>query len=169
MVQSPDWRGALDGVARLFRYEGRGKQAVQRLKFSRATALAKPMSEKLRRFAIDLGLSEVDFIIPVPIHWTRRFLRGFNQSELLCEEIGASLVRTNILRRKRATRPQVGLTPDERRQNLLNAFECRSDVSGKRILLVDDVITTGHTVGECAKTLKVKGAMEVRAIAFTGS
>jgi len=168
-VQTPDWRGALDGVARLFRYEGRSEQAVQRLKFSRATVLARPMSTKLFAFVEELGLDAADFIVPVPIHWSRRYHRGFNQSELLCESFPRESTKTKMLERIRATRPQVGLTPDERRQNLRNAFACRTNVAGKKILLVDDVITTGHTVGECAKTLKNAGALEVMAVAFAGS
>ena len=167
-VQTPDWRGALDGVARLYRYEGRADQAVQRLKFSRATVLALPMAEKLRAFSEELGLDAADLVIPVPIHWSRRYYRGFNQSELLCERMDWAMVKAKALRRVRATRPQVGLTPDERRQNLQSAFACRADVYGKKVLLVDDVITTGHTVGECAKTLKAAGALEVMAIAFCG-
>jgi ComF family protein len=127
------------------------------------------MAEKLRIFAEDLGLDAADVVIPVPIHWSRRFHRGFNQSELLCEAMESTIVKPKALRRIRATRPQVGLTPEERRHNLQNAFACQADVSGKKVLLVDDVITTGHTVGECAKTLKNAGALEVTAIAFAGS
>lgn len=168
-VQTPDWRGALDGVARLFRYQGRSEQAVQRLKFSRATVLARPMSAHLIQYVEELGLDAADLVIPVPIHWSRRFYRGFNQSELLCEAFPREVVSTKALKRVRATRPQVGLSPDERRQNLRNAFACGADVAGKKVLLVDDVITTGHTVGECAKTLKNAGVLEVMAIAFAGS
>ena len=131
--------------------------------------LAHPMAEKLRQFVEVLGLDAADLVIPVPIHWSRRYYRGFNQSELLCEGIPADLMVSRSLKRVRATRPQVGLTPDERRQNLRDAFACRSNVAGKKILLVDDVITTGHTVGECAKTLKNAGALEVMAVAFAGS
>ena len=142
---------------------------MQRLKFSRATVLARPMSEKLHSFVEALGLDAADLIIPVPIHWSRRYYRGFNQSELLCERFSRELIETRLLKRVRATRPQVGLTPDERRQNLRNAFACGKDITGKKVLLVDDVITTGHTVGECAKTLKNAGALEVMAVAFAGS
>ena len=168
-VHAPEWRGALDGVARLYRYEGRAEQAVRRLKFSRATALAAPMAERFAKFAMRVGLDEPDLIVPVPIHWSRRYLRGFNQSELLCEGFDRSKVRTDVLRRIRATRPQVGLTPDERRVNLSGAFRAEDALRGLSVLLVDDVITTGHTVGECAKTLKAAGALVVNALAFCGN
>ena len=168
-VQTPDWRGGLDGVARLYRYEGRAEQAVQRLKFSRATVLARPMALRLREYAEKLGLDGAELIVPVPIHWSRRFYRGFNQSELLCEGFEPGSIMRGLLRRVRATRPQVGLTPEERRTNLHDAFRCIGEANGKSILLVDDVCTTGHTVGECARVLKEAGAREVRAIAFCGT
>jgi len=166
-VKSPRWRGALDGVARIYRYEGRAEQAVRRLKYSRATVLGEPMAAMLAAFAVQMGLDDADLVVPVPIHWTRRCFRGFNQSDLLSE--GFERVDAKSLIRIRATRPQVGLSPDQRRRNLQDAFRCEVDVSGMNILLIDDVITTGHTVGECARTLKDSGALSVRAAAFCGS
>lgn len=166
-VKSPRWRGALDGVARIYLYEGRAEQAVRRLKYSRATVLGEPMAELLSEYSAKVGMDDADMVLPVPIHWTRRCYRGFNQSDLLVESF--ERVKAGALQRIRATRPQVGLNPDQRRRNLLGAFRCRGDVAGKTILLVDDVITTGHTVGECARTLKDAGALSVRALAFCGS
>lgn len=168
-VQSPKWRGALDGVARLYKYEGRAEQAVRRLKFSRATVLAEPMSRRLESFASDLGLTSAEIVMPVPIHWTRRFHRGFNQSQLLCGAFPQDNVTHQALRRVRATRPQVGLTPEQRRLNLSGAFRASDEVMNRSVLLVDDVITTGHTVGECARALKDAGATQVWAVAFCGS
>jgi competence protein ComFC len=168
-VRTPAWRGGLDGVAHLYHYEGRARQAVQRLKFDRATLLARPMADAIASFVTRSGLDSADFFLPVPIHWVRRAYRGFNQSELLCERLDPRRVRTDLLRRVRATRPQVGLAPDERRRNLLGAFLAKPGVSGASVVLVDDVITTGHTVGECARALKEAGALEVRAVAFCGS
>lgn len=166
-LATPKWRGDLDGVGRLFLYEGRAEQAVRRLKYSRATSLAEPMAHLLAEYVADLSLEDVDLVVPVPIHWTRLYFRGFNQSEMLCE--AQKRVDSRVLKRIRATRPQVGLNPQERRRNLVDAFRCDGSVAGKTVLLVDDVITTGHTVGECARTLKTAGALSVRAVAFCGS
>lgn len=163
---SPEWRGALDGVARIYVYEGRAEQAVRRLKYSRATSLARPMANLMAEFASRAGLLDADLIVPVPIHWTRRSGRGFNQSDLLCESLPR--IDAHVMKRTKATRPQVGLNPQQRRRNLIDAFQCAPSVVGKSVLLVDDVITTGHTVDECARTLKRAGAISVRALAFCG-
>ncbi|HVL38755.1 MAG TPA: ComF family protein [Fimbriimonadaceae bacterium] len=150
-------------------YEGRAAQAVQRLKYERATSLAAPMSALLRQNLVQHGLLEVDAIVPVPIHWQRRNLRGFNQSELLCEALERDLVQPDLLRRIRATRPQVGLTPEQRLHNLRGAFAAQSAVAGLRVLLIDDVITSGHTVRECARALRDEGAAWVGACSFAGA
>lgn len=165
-IQPPEWRGALDGVFRVYVYEGRAEQAVRRLKYSRATTLAGPMSLLIADHVHRVGLAEADVFMPVPIHWTRRYYRGFNQAELL----GDALMKGNprVLHRIRATRPQVGLNPQERRRNLIGAFQSQGDLSGKSVVLIDDVITTGHTVEECAKALKGSGAERVYAVAFCG-
>ncbi|HRK21092.1 MAG TPA: ComF family protein [Fimbriimonadaceae bacterium] len=165
-IVPPEWRGALDGVSRAYQYEGRAEQAVRRLKYSRATTLAGPMSLVLLEQAQRVGLAEPSVVIPVPIHWTRRYYRGFNQAELLAEALPT--FDSKRVRRIRATRPQVGLTLAERRRNLIGAFQCSGDLSGQTVVLVDDVITTGHTVEECAKVIKASGAERVYALAFCG-
>jgi len=109
---------------------------------------------------------EIDFVVPVPIHWRRRCDRGFNQSELLCEEWPLERVSFDVLARIRATRPQVGLTLEERRNNLKGAFHASPSVAGKSVILIDDVYTSGGTVNECAKTLKQNGARWVGAYVF---
>ncbi len=152
----------------LFEYEGRASQAVKRLKYECATSLADPMAALMSTSADKLKLLEVDGIVPVPIHWSRRYHRGFNQAELLCEQMPPLLVDRKLLRRTRATRPQVGLSGEERSRNIQNAFEASYDVSGKRILLVDDVLTTGNTANECARTLLAAGAKEVKGLFFAG-
>jgi ComF family protein len=168
-LAEPEWRGGLDAIARLYRYEGRAEQAVRRLKYSRATLLGKPMADRLALFAQTLGVDDLDAIVPVPIHWTRRCYRGFNQSEMLCEAFDPRRVRTELLVRKKATRQQVGLDPEQRRLNLAEAFRASPAVAGMSILLVDDVITSGHTARECARTLKAAGAIQVIALAFAGN
>ena len=153
----------------LYHYTGRAGQAVRRLKFSRATSLAAPMAERLsvayeREFA-----GEVDAIVPVPLHWTRRFMRGFNQSELLCFGLPEALIKPTLLRRVRATQPQSSLDPRARLVSLADAFRAAPAVAGKSILLVDDVVTSGSTASECARTLREAGAASVALLAFAGS
>lgn len=160
--------GPLDGVARRFHYRGRAEQAVTRLKYSRVTSLAEPMAAHIESFARALNLLNHDAFVPVPIHVSRRRYRGFNQSSLLCERLPRELVYPGLLKRIRATQPQAGLDPESRRKNLLGAFQADPQAAGKRIVLVDDVLTSGHTAIECAKVLKDAGAIEVVALAFAG-
>ncbi len=102
---------------------------------------------------------------PLPLDWRRRWARGFNQSELLAREVarrwGAPLARP--VRRTRATAPQAGLTRAERRVNVGGAFAVRRPeaVRGLRVLLIDDVLTTGATASACAGALKRAGARSV--------
>lgn len=159
--------GPLDFVCSLYAYEGRAAQAVRRLKYSRATSLARPLSEWMLEGFERFGLA-ADAVIPIPIHWSRRCLRGFNQAELLSERLPRDLVRPELLARVKATRPQVGLSRDERMRNLAGAFRASPTVRGLSVLLIDDVVTSGHTAAECASELRRCGATEVGVLALTG-
>lgn len=153
----------------VYRYSGRASQAVLRLKYSRATALGEPMANLLASRAIDMGLLEGVEIVPVPIHWTRRAWRGFNQAELLCARLPREAMHRSWLRRVRATKSQAGLSAEQRQRNLQGAFVASAQVKGRNILLVDDVVTTGHTAIACAEALYEMGALEVGIIAFAGN
>lgn len=143
----------------LYPYEGRAAQAVKRLKFEDATSLGATMAADLAQGIEDLGKTDVDAAVPVPIHWSRRCERGYNQSEMLAQALPN--VRSDVLSRNRATRPQVGLSPEERLRNLRGAFTVTADVVGLSILLLDDVVTSGGTAFECARTLREAGAARV--------
>ncbi|HXA65093.1 MAG TPA: ComF family protein, partial [Bryobacteraceae bacterium] len=108
---------------------------------------------------------EFDVIVPMPLHWRKRWQRGFNQSALLASEIGrrTNIPLRNVLRRIRPTATQAGLTNAKRRQNVSGAFHSRPRPSlhGQRVLLVDDVMTTGATAASCARALKMAGAKRV--------
>ncbi|RYG48728.1 ComF family protein [bacterium] len=143
------------------RYEGRAGQAVRRLKYERATSMAKPMAEESERIAGGLSF---EVAVPVPIHFSRRAERGFNQAELLSECLRN--VESDWLRRVKRTRPQVRMTPETRRTNLAGAFRADPRVSGKHVLLIDDVFTSGATARECAAALRVAGAREVGIVTF---
>jgi ComF family protein len=145
--------GSYDGTLRklihLFKFDG-----VQPLKrvLGRYLALCLPREERF------------DAVVPMPLHWRRRWQRGFNQSELLAREIAR---RWNVpvrkaVRRRRATAPQAALTSAQRRRNVQGAFEARKGtLKGMRVLLVDDVLTTGATASACARALKRAGAAHV--------
>jgi ComF family protein len=106
-------------------------------------------------------------IIPVPLHPTRQRERGFNQASLLAELLSAevSIPSKLLLERVRYTTTQTALDRAERMENLHNAFRLRKnmDVRGLRVLLIDDVLTTGSTLNECARILKRAGAISVHA------
>jgi ComF family protein len=113
-------------------------------------------------------------IVPVPLHTRRLRQRGFNQAGLLARELGRRLQRTvrfDVLRRKQWTEPQTRLNREARRSNVRNAFEVAlpGEVKDGRIVLLDDVYTTGSTLSECAGELKSTGAREVVALTVTRS
>lgn len=148
------------------------RRAVLRLKFGQQVALVGPLARLLAE-ELRQGLTEwqPDALVPVPIHWRRLLERGFNQSDLLARSVGrhAGLPVWRVLRRTRATPHQVGLSAAEREENLRGAFELtpRHKVHGARLVLVDDVRTTGTTLSECAAVLRNAGAAEVFALTVT--
>jgi ComF family protein len=112
---------------------------------------------------------EYDLIVPVPLHPERLRWRGFNQALLLARRVGRSLrapVDAFSLIRTRNTQPQVELQESDRKSNVQDGFALvqESRLSGKRVLLIDDVYTSGATVGECARVLKQNGAKEVNVL-----
>jgi ComF family protein len=157
----------MEPVAAVGPYEGVLREAIHGLKYGRRRALAVPLGELLaRRLEEEFADWQPEFLTPVPIHWRRRWQRGFNQAELLAEELAQLYgvgVDTESLRRVRHTRSQVGLSSELRRRNLADAFRvCRPEsVKGRRVLLVDDVCTTRTTLMECARALRAAGAQTV--------
>jgi ComF family protein len=111
-----------------------------------------------------------DAIVPMPLHWLRRWRRGFNQAELLSRALSrqTGLPVRCLVRRKRFTAAQAGLTNAGRRANVTGAFRVPrpESVKGLRLLLIDDVFTTGATAGACARALKRAGASRVAVLAL---
>ncbi len=138
--------------------------AIHGLKYDGYRVLAEPLAHLLDEAYHRYNLN-VDAIVPVPLHWTRLRERGFNQSHLLATHLGRQLdisVDATTLLRTHKTETQAKLSGQARRQNVIQAFECTDTrLQDKRILLIDDVCTTGSTLDACAKTLKTHGAKSV--------
>ena len=112
--------------------------------------------------------SEIECLVPVPLHWTRRLARGYNQARVIAKRLTHPTARlvTDLVRIRRTKVQPSAATPAARARNVKGAFAVRSDhrFAGKRICLVDDIKTSGATLNECAKTLKQAGADKVYAL-----
>ncbi|MFW5698160.1 MAG: ComF family protein, partial [Fimbriimonadaceae bacterium] len=157
--------GPLDYVQTKYRFTGRAAQLVKRLKYQRITALSQELAREMRE--VYLQMAETDLVLPMPIHWSRRFERGFNQAEILAEQLPS--VRSDVCKRVRRTPPQASLPPEERGLMLAGAFRCSYEVKGKHVLLVDDVITSGHTAEACAQSVREAGAARIGLLTLCAS
>ncbi len=158
-----------DGITAPYRWTGVVQELVYALKYRNVRASAPRLAELMSDHLMESSIP-ADVIAPVPLHPSRERERGYNQSELLARGISKSTgipVANGVLARIRNTPPQVSMsTPEERRRNVVGAFTCVGDVAGKRVLLVDDVVTTGATVAECAAQLRQAGAVSVWVLSF---
>lgn len=144
-------------------YENTLRRLIHLFKYSRFEPLAKPLAAMLVR-ALPQDES-FDAVACVPMHWRKRLRRGFNQAELLAREVSRlrGVPYLSALERKRSAEAQASLTDAQRRANAAGAFRIsrRADVSGKRVLLIDDVMTTGATAHACGAVLRRAGAKSV--------
>jgi ComF family protein len=159
---------AFDGALRLGTYEGLLRDVVLRMKHQLGEGLAEVIGRLWAEHAeSSLRDFKADVVMPIPLHWWRQWRRGYNQSEALARALAARLrlpCRPRWLRRVRATAMQTQQTSSSgRRENVRGAFAVRRGVtlSGKTVLLVDDVMTTGSTCHEAARALRQAGAVRV--------
>lgn len=150
----------------VFQYNEAVSESIYRFKYHNQRTYAgfygKAMAKQYGKLILKLG---VEAIIPVPISEKKRILRGYNQAELIGKELAGLVNRpleTNLLVRIKNTVPQKELTPQQRRNNLKNAFKINENiVKYKVVLLVDDIYTTGSTIDACAGVLKTAGVEKV--------
>lgn len=156
-----------DASVAALRYGGKTRELIHRYKFLGKTRLAGALGPLLCAALNRAGAMEgIDLVIPVPLHRRRLFQRGYNQSWLLAAEVGKAFgvpVACDLLVRARFTRPQFALSRADRRKNIKNAFTVLAPgrLAGKAVLLVDDIMTTGATLGEAARAMKREGAARV--------
>ncbi len=162
------------GIHSVAVYEDALKIAIHRFKFKKRKKLAEPLGLLLIKYLTHtpvLRIEEIDVIIPVPLHPKRKTERGYNQVKLLAEVVqkyfGTPVV--SALERTRDTTAQFDLHRNERFKNINQAFKVNDHKSiyEKRILLMDDIYTTGATIAECTKTLKIAGAKRVEILTLS--
>jgi ComF family protein len=162
-IEPPGWDWARAGAA----YEGVVRDAIHALKFGGKRALARPLAQLIGEQWPPLA-RDVVALVPVPLGRPRERERGFNQAALLAERLAHDLgvaVRPRWLKRLRDTQPQSDLGAAERQANVRGAFEARPEVAGHHVVVVDDVLTTGATVAECARALRAAGAARIGVVA----
>jgi ComF family protein len=155
-------------------YNGPLQEAVYQIKYLKRPELAQvlaftmlpPTVALLQTFDAlkqgELSINKGAIIVPVPLHKDKLKERGFNQAEELAISVGKLLdwkIDSRSLKRIRATRPQFGLSRGQRRRNLSGAFEASKSLAGKRVILVDDVLTSGATLYECAQAVATAGGI----------
>lgn len=149
-------------------YSGALAEAIHLMKFSGLRRLAQPLG----RLLLSLEIPECDGIVPVPLSIKGLRERGFNQTLLISQVLSKELkipIFMDSLFKKKDTPPQIGLTAKERLKNVKGAFEVRGGINNLKLLLLDDVMTTGATVRECSKTLIKAGAKEVIVVTLARS
>lgn len=161
----------LDGAVMGYKYSGALKEMLHKLKFEGESKFLQPLAEEAAFLVQAYGESGFDMVISVPTDAARRKQRGFDIPESIFAQALAvkGAWKPQVLARIRATAPQYGLTPDKRRSNVRGCFAVQGDVRGAKILLVDDILTTGATLDEAAKILKQAGAKSVYALTLFGS
>lgn len=153
-------------------YDDHSKQLVHRFKYRKHTVLASLLSEWTGQ-AGEKWITDADLICAVPLHWRRMAQRGYNQSAIMAQRIAEKYsrpYRPQLIKRLRYTPPQASLSRNERQKNVQGLFRIdprfSEQINGARVVLVDDVITTGATIEACCKALKKAGVAHITVLAF---
>ncbi|MBV1759334.1 MAG: ComF family protein [Dethiosulfatibacter sp.] len=153
----------------LFQYRDKTKTLINDFKYHNKSYLYKMFGYQMVKFLKDVDLTDISAVVPVPIHKSKELKRGYNQSELLASYISFNLglPMLKLVKRNKDTTPQNRLEGYARWNNISGAFEISKGVSvPSKILLVDDIYTTGATVNECSKVLKQNGANKIVCLAL---
>jgi len=169
-VHCVEWHTSIDGIRGSFEFGGTIRNAIYELKYNNIRALAPLLAQLLHEFITEFPLPG-EVLLPVPLHSKRVKERGYNQSGLLAAELGKLInipVNETCLVRKIATTSQTKTkNVYERRRNVSSAFTCRNDeLRDKKVILIDDVTTSGATFDACAKALKESGVKSVWGLAL---
>ncbi len=152
------------------RYENQVKRSLRRFKFHGRQTYAAAYGPLLRACAQDHFPTPPDLVTWAPLHWRRRYRRGYDQARLLAREAARAygMEPVRLLDKVRHTRPQSSLPGRAREANAADAYRLRrgAEVAGRRVLLVDDVVTTGSTLSACGRVLLAAGAAEVVCLAL---
>jgi len=164
----------LDSFAAVWYYEGSVRKSLLRYKFYNARSFAGPYGRLLAMKLLQIHPEGFEVLTWVPVSRLRRFRRGYDQVELLARAVGKELGMDPVptLQKVRHNRPQSRIFGEEkRRANVLGAYRVpdREQIAGKRVLLLDDILTTGATAGECARVLLSAGAKEVHCAAVAAA
>jgi ComF family protein len=157
-------------VRSLGTFDDHYQKLIHRFKYGKSLPLGRRLAERLGQVVSETaGFGDCHLVIPVPLHRARHRERGFNQSDVLAQGISQATgvaFGKGILKRKKNTKDQTHLNAQQRAENVKDAFVIkRPDLTnGKRAILVDDVMTTGATLNECAETLRAAGVKEVLAV-----
>ena len=161
---------SLDGVRVAFVFAGPLREAVHQFKYRRVQRLAQPLGRLMAAHLAARPLA-IDAVLPVPLHHGRLAERGFNQAEALAMEVARAIDRPLVrgLERMRVTEQQAHLDARQRADNVRGAFRWAAATPPRRLLIVDDVLTTGATIGACADALREAGAEAVYGLALARS
>jgi ComF family protein len=161
---------SLDGVRVAFVFASPLREVVHQFKYRRVRRLAQPLGQLMAAHLTARPLA-IDAVLPVPLHPQRLAERGFNQAEALAQEVARALGRPLAcgLERTRMTGQQAHLDARQRAENVRDAFHWRAAPPPRRLLIVDDVLTTGATIGACAEALRAAGAESVYGLALARS
>ena len=163
--------GGIFSVSSSLPYKDEFRDAILRLKFSKRKQFSYQLAKYMYlKFSEEINFYDYDLITAVPLHKDTFRERGFNQSELIAKDLSrfCDVPYMELLNKTRKNKPQHTLKGDKREKNVKGVYRCTDEklIQNKKIILVDDIITTGFTMAECASTLKKAGADEIICLTF---